>query len=90
MTGGDLTFEQIEIALNNMGISLKCGGCASLFYTGFSEEHDSNCSIKLPKEVISYCPCCMGELKKKSDTGEGTKHCSECNRGFFILITSGG
>lgn len=44
---GGLSYEEIYIACRNVGINLECGGCASEFYSGHSEEHDKNCS-RLP------------------------------------------
>lgn len=38
-----LTHDQIIVAGRNFGIDLTCGGCASIFYTGWSEDHDETC-----------------------------------------------
>jgi ribosomal protein L37AE/L43A len=34
------------------------------------------------------CPGCGGHLEKRSDTGEGIKHCTKCSSGWFILRTN--
>lgn len=41
---GGLTYEQCDQAAANFGIDMKCGSCASIFYTGFGGySHDAAC-----------------------------------------------
>lgn len=46
---------------------------------------------KTRDELDVCCPVCGvdGKLEKRKDTGIAVKHCRKCNRGWFILQTSG-
>lgn len=45
----NLTAEQLVVACRNIGFDLRCGSCASLFYTGYDGyQHDDNCHTAIP------------------------------------------
>jgi hypothetical protein len=45
--GGGLTFDELVVALRNLGYDLMCGRCASVFYTGVAlEPHDDTCRTR--------------------------------------------
>ena len=44
-SGGGLTFDELVIALRNIGYDLTCGRCAAVIYTSMpSGEHDATCT----------------------------------------------
>lgn len=46
-SGGGLTFDELAIALRNLGFDLTCGHCAGVFYTGSAvEPHDNTCQTQ--------------------------------------------
>ena len=46
-SGGGLTFDELVVALRNIGYDLMCGHCAGVFYTGSAlEPHDATCTTR--------------------------------------------
>lgn len=51
---GNLTADQLMVACRNVGFDLRCGACASLFYTGYGDyQHDDNCHTTIPWSSMS-------------------------------------
>lgn len=65
---GSLTRNEMVAAARNVGVDLRCGRCASVFYTGGSEHrHDATCETG----VLDFAP--MGNVAGKMDRGDPTR-----------------
>lgn len=70
--GGSLTADEILIACRNIGIDLRCGGCAEAFYTGYSQpDHDEHCAVYQDGEDVSRLPRTQPRQRKR----EGEERC---------------
>jgi hypothetical protein len=62
--GGDLTFDQIVAACENIGYDLTCGRCAEVFYTGGSgAPHDEGCKARTECEAANRLRGVLPHLK---------------------------
>lgn len=73
---GTLTLEEIEAACKNIGVDLKCGHCAAIFFTGMGASgHDLGCKTARPRSSDLADAAAM---RIALDAAKLTKHYSVC------------